>query len=179
MRAVANQLGTTASTLYHYVASRDELLDLMVDTAMADFVVDPRPGRDWLSELERLAEAMLRHYLAQPWLLDARPARSVPGPNTLRWFEYCLEAMRSLDQPARTKMETIGVLSGVIVLFARNATAPAAFGFDALDPGRHPLLAAALTDLADDRPGPHLFQRTIRAVLTGLVNPPTHQSKRR
>src|SRR4051812_4658282 len=72
MRAVAAELGTTASTLYRYVVSRDELLDLMVDTAMAGFVFEPGAD-DWLSELVSLAEATRTLYVAQPWLLDVRP----------------------------------------------------------------------------------------------------------
>jgi AcrR family transcriptional regulator len=170
MRAVASELGTTASTLYHYVASRDELLDLMVDTTMAGFATKPRPGRGWLHELVRLAEAMLQHYIAQPWLLDVPPARSVPGPNTLQWFELCLRAMQALDRPTRTKMETIGVLTGVTMLFARNATAPATLALDALDPARHPLLATGLAGMVDGQPDERLFQRTIRAVLIGLID---------
>jgi AcrR family transcriptional regulator len=170
MRAVAAELGTTASTLYRYVTSRDELLDLMVDTAIADFAFTPRPQLDWLSEMVRLAQTTLQLYLAQPWLLDVRPARSVPGPNTLSWFEHCLRAMHALDRPARTKMETIGVFTGVIMLFARNATAPAAFAFDAVDPARHPLLTSVLAGAVDGQPGDDLFGRTIRAVLVGLID---------
>src|SRR5215510_15024112 len=79
MRAVAAELGTTASTLYRYVTSRDELIDLMVDTAMADFTFTADPTGDWLSELVRLAGATWDLYLARPWLIDARPARSAPG----------------------------------------------------------------------------------------------------
>jgi AcrR family transcriptional regulator len=169
MRAVAAELGTTASTLYRYVVSRDELLDLMTDTAMAGFAFTPRPGRDWLGELVRLAVATLAHYLTQPWLLDVQPARSVPGPNTLSWFEKCLQAMAPLDRPTLSKMEAIGVLNGLIVLFARSAIAPAAFDFSAMDAARHPHLAAALASAASSRPAPDLFERTVRAVLGGLL----------
>jgi AcrR family transcriptional regulator len=170
MRAVASELGTTASTLYTYVVSRDELLDLMVDTAMADFAFAPR-SEDWLAELVRLAEATRSLYLAQPWLLDARTAHSAPGPNTLSWFEHCLRAMQPLDRSTPAKMEAIGVLNGVIMLFARSASTPTAFDFSAIDAARHPLLTSALSSAATGgrgRPG-DLFERTIRAVLVGLI----------
>ncbi len=168
MRAVAAELGTTASTLYSYVVSRDELLDLMVDTAMADFAFAPQP-QDWLSELVRLAEATRSLYLGQPWLLDARPAHSAPGPNTLSWFEHCLRAMKRLDRPATTKMEAIGVLNGVIMLFARNESTPTSFDFSAIDPTRHPHLTSTITNAVAGEPGGKLFERTIRAILTGLI----------
>jgi AcrR family transcriptional regulator len=172
MRAVAGELGTTASTLYRYVASRDELLDLMVDTAMAGFAFSPEPGRDWLTEMARLAEATRSLYLSQPWLLDLRPVRSAPGPNTLAWFEHCLHALTPVPRSALSKMEAIGVFNGVIMLFARSTTVPAAFDFSAVDAARHPHLTAALTTAAPGEPMADLFERTIRAVLGGLLVPP-------
>src|SRR5690349_18998544 len=36
MRAVAAELGTAAGSLYRYLSSRDDLLDLMVDAALAE-----------------------------------------------------------------------------------------------------------------------------------------------
>jgi AcrR family transcriptional regulator len=169
MRAVAAELGTTASTLYRYVTSRDELLDLMVDTAMADFTFAPDLTADWLSELVRLAGATRDLYLGRPWLMDARPATSAPGPNTLAWFEHCLRAMATLDRPTLSKMEAIGVLNGVIALFARTATAPATLDFGALDPQRHPTTLAALSAATGREPTDDLFERTIRALLGGLL----------
>ena len=74
--------------------------------------------------------------------MDARPSRSAPGPNTLAWFEHGLSAMASLNRPTVSKMEALGVLNGVITLFARHATA---------------------------RPPADLFERTVRAVLAGLL----------
>ncbi len=80
MRAVATDLGTTASTLYRYVTSRDELVDLMVDTAMAGFAFSPRRGRDWLSELVRLAEARGR----STWRGRGCWTRGRPTPHPVR-----------------------------------------------------------------------------------------------
>lgn len=169
MRAVANELGTSASALYRYVNSRDELLDVMVDATMADFAFTPHAGQDWLAEMVRLAESTRSLYVRQPWLMDVRPARSSPGPNTLAWFEHCLRAMESLDRPIRSKMEAIGVLNGVIMLFARNAVAPAAIDFGAMDRDRHPRLANALTNPGPYEPAGDLFERTVRAMLVGLL----------
>ncbi|WP_144119145.1 TetR/AcrR family transcriptional regulator [Catellatospora sichuanensis] len=170
MRAVSAELDTTASTLYRYVASRDELLDLMVDNALAGFVHTPRSGEDWLGELVRLAEATRSLYVSQPWLLDAVPTGSAPGPNTLRWFEHCLQAIAALDRTPLQKMEAVGVLNGVIMLFARSAAAPTAIDFGAMDPARHPLLTSVLTGTAPGLPTADLFERTIRAVLGGLLD---------
>ncbi len=171
MRAVATELGTTASALYRYVRSRDELLDLMVDTAMASFDYPAPPGADWLSSLVDISRSTLALYLSQPWLMDVRPASSAPGPHTLLWFEHCLRALAPLDAPTVSKMEAIGVLNGVIMNFARAAATPSAMDFSALEPSRHPLLTAALTNPTRGQPTGDLFERTIRALLTGLLTP--------
>lgn len=171
MRAVAAALGTTASALYRYVLSRDELLDLMVDAVMATLAFEPRPGAGWLDELVRLADATRALYRRHPWLLDVRPQRSAPGPNTLGWFEHALRAMDQLDVSGTAKMEAIGVLNGVVMLFARSETVPAAFDLSAVTPARHPHLIGVLSSAAPADPAADLFDRTLRALLTGLLAP--------
>ncbi len=66
-------------------------------------------------------------------------------------------------------MEAIGVLNGVIMLFARSATAPATFDFGAIDPARHPYLISVLSGATPGQPVDDLFERTVRAVLVGLL----------
>ena len=64
MKRVADELGSKPMSLYRYLASKDELLALMIDLAGG---VPPRaaPGETWREGLERWA----RHYRS------ARPAR--------------------------------------------------------------------------------------------------------
>lgn len=169
MRSVAAELGSTAGGLYRYVASRDELLDLMVDTAMAGFTFAHDPAAEWIAEMARLGAATRALYLAHPWILDARPARSTPGPHTLMWFEHCLQAMEPLDLPQRRKLEVIGVFNGIITMFAQSALAPAAFAFTAVDGMQHPRLTAALAASVADASPDDLLERTIRAALRGLL----------
>jgi hypothetical protein len=54
-------------------------------------------------------------------------------------------------------------------LFARTATAPTAYDFGAIDPARHPRLTAALTGRAGGEPMGDLFERTVRALIGGLL----------
>src|SRR5690349_6510681 len=58
MRAVASAMGTSAGSLYRYVASRDELLDLMTDGVVADGVLEVREG-SWDDQVIGLAVARL------------------------------------------------------------------------------------------------------------------------
>ena len=61
MRRVAAELGTGAASLYRYVETREELLDLMSDAAGAEYDPLPQPGTGWLTSL---------------------PSASRPGPST-------------------------------------------------------------------------------------------------
>ena len=50
MRRVAARLGTGAASLYRYLESREDLLDLMVDATGAEYVFTAPTG-DWLGDL--------------------------------------------------------------------------------------------------------------------------------
>jgi len=171
MRTVATALGTTGSSLYRYVASRDELLDLMVDTVMATFEHRPAAEASPVDELVRIAEATRRFYRSHAWMMDVRQAHSAPGPHTLAWFEHCLLAMAPLALPGPSKMEAIGVLNGVVMLFARSEAAPSGYDLSAATPQRHPHLVGVLTGGEPRSPRGDLFERTVRAVLSGLLTP--------
>src|SRR6516225_9042130 len=55
MRRVAAALGTGAASLYRYVETREELLDLMTDATGAEYEL-ATPTGDWLADLLALGE---------------------------------------------------------------------------------------------------------------------------
>ena len=97
LRAIARDLGMVSSAVYRYVASRDELLTLLLVDAYsdpADAVDNAREGvRDgWRDEVLAMARAMRRWALDQPasWALlygtpvpgYRAPAERTTGPGT-------------------------------------------------------------------------------------------------
>ncbi|WP_243754531.1 TetR/AcrR family transcriptional regulator [Labedaea rhizosphaerae] len=93
MPRIARQLKITANALYRYVASRDELIVLMVDAAWGLPPDDIEASTDWREACTRWVQAMLARMRARPWLVDA-PVRGAPStPNLLRWLEVFLSAM--------------------------------------------------------------------------------------
>src|ERR1700761_1876534 len=60
MRRVAAELGTGAASLYRYVETRDELLDLMTDATAAEYDLpapsDDGPAGGWLAGLVAIGE---------------------------------------------------------------------------------------------------------------------------
>ncbi|TDD26082.1 TetR/AcrR family transcriptional regulator [Actinomadura sp. KC06] len=93
MRRIAADLGTGAMSLYRYVPSRDDLLDLMADHVLAEMDMPARPSGDWRADLALLAERTRAVWKRHPWLAGLHRPRAVPGPNRLRLTEFAFGAL--------------------------------------------------------------------------------------
>ncbi|MFF9568054.1 TetR/AcrR family transcriptional regulator [Streptomyces sp. NPDC014685] len=69
MRRVAIALGTGTMSLYRHVASKDDLVALMVEAAMADVPLPDSPPLNWRHGLERAAYRDWELYHLHPWIL--------------------------------------------------------------------------------------------------------------
>lgn len=165
MRAIATDLGTSPASLYRYVASRDELIDLMIDAAVGELELPKPLSGEWLTDLIAVARAQLALYQRHPWLIDAMPKMTSAGPHSIDFFDHCLKGLSSLDCGTASKMEAVGIMTGMVTLFARPVRA---VSFDGIDPQRHPNLIAAFSSPGSPS-SPDLFDRTLRSVLTGLL----------
>lgn len=184
MRKVARRLGTGPASLYRYVATRDDLLDLMADAAAGEIDLSVPPSGDPIADLVALASRAKQVHLAHPWLLDL-PTEPTLGPCGMDYLEYALAALAPTSMPPRTQMETVGLLNGLVTLFARSelrrrdsSTGPqqayAAALAAAVTQERHPFIAATMNastevDIPEDTHA--LFEHMLRRVLTGLVEP--------
>ncbi|WP_201788849.1 TetR/AcrR family transcriptional regulator [Amycolatopsis orientalis] len=70
MRRVATDLGASTMALYRHVTSKDELVALMVEAALADAPLPDVPPRDWRHGLERAAYRDWELYHRHPWILS-------------------------------------------------------------------------------------------------------------
>jgi AcrR family transcriptional regulator len=91
MRRVAAEMGTRATSLYRYVRSKEELLDLMVDLVMGETPV-PQPSGDWRPDLQMIAHHMRSVIKRHPWMISIS-VRSTLGPNSLAATEATLKAL--------------------------------------------------------------------------------------
>jgi AcrR family transcriptional regulator len=190
MRSAAAAVGTAAASLYRYVATRDELIELMADQAYGEYSCRPPGSGDPVADLLRLAHEGRAIYHRHQWLLDVPATVNLPGPNAVAFIEHALAALAGADLTGPAKLETIGMFSGAVRLFAQTEIAQERAGQDTAGwqgslagyllqiaaAGRHPLLAAALADRpdADSDPAQHepLFDRAMTRILTGLLPPP-------
>jgi AcrR family transcriptional regulator len=96
IRRLARELGSGAMSIYHYFASRDELLELMGETVSGEVLVPELPG-DWRTALKAIAHRSRAAWLKHPWLLAAVQERSTAiTPNMLRHVEQSSQAVAKL-----------------------------------------------------------------------------------
>jgi AcrR family transcriptional regulator len=94
LRKVAVALDVGPMRLYGYIATKEELLDLMVNAVHAEI----RPtGDDWRQVLRSLAEATRQAAQQHEWLADLIGGRPQLGPNTLATGDAVLAAMGGVD----------------------------------------------------------------------------------
>ena len=185
MRSAAAAIGTAPASLYRYVATRDELVELMADQVYGEISGhEPRPG-DPVGALLRLGQQSRAVYHRHPWLLDVPATGNFPGPNAVAFVEHTLAALANVDLTGPEKLVTVGLFSGVVRLFAQTEISQRQAGQDTAQwqnslagyllqitaGGQHPYLAAAL---ADSPAGDHgqdepLFDRAMTRILTGLL----------
>ena len=105
MRRLGAYLGVEGMSLYHYVPSRDHLLDGIVEVVLDDLYGDPEvylePKNGWQDYLLRLARGLRRVALARPQifpLIATRPPQAPwirPPLRSLRWIDSFLGALCS------------------------------------------------------------------------------------
>jgi AcrR family transcriptional regulator len=94
LRKVAGALDVGPMRLYGYIATKDELLDLMVDAVHAEV----RPAGDgWREVLRSVAELTRQAVHRHEWFADLIGGRPQLGPNALARGEAVLAALDGID----------------------------------------------------------------------------------
>jgi AcrR family transcriptional regulator len=110
IRRVAAELGTRPMSLYTHIASKDDLLDLMVNDAIAEVLVPEPLPEHWREALAEIARHSHAAFVAHPWVLEAFSRRPRIGPNVLRHAEQSATAVAALEldvREARTVLEIV------------------------------------------------------------------------
>jgi len=95
MRRVATDLESGTASLYRYVASRDDLLDLMIDAVQGE-TAPPALSGEWRSDLAAVARHIRATLLRHPWLGPELSGRPALGANSLRLHDLALAAAGAL-----------------------------------------------------------------------------------
>jgi AcrR family transcriptional regulator len=149
MRRLASELGVSAMAPYRHVASKDELLMVLVDRLAARLVYPPRPTDPkgailvlWSTIYDSLAE--------HPWIPEVLARRRMMAPSVLDAIEEIHAALRNTDLSIEAAVRTYRLmwnftLGSLLVRAGENSEAPNQQRTlrGAPDSERYPMLAAA------------------------------------
>jgi AcrR family transcriptional regulator len=83
MRRLGAELGAGATSLYWYVANKDELLDLVLDEIMGEFTIPDPDEVGWRAAAAALSRGMRSVILRHRWVPGLFGVRPNNGPNAL------------------------------------------------------------------------------------------------
>lgn len=113
MRQLGNELGFEAMSLYRYVASKDDLLDGMLDLVLAEWQL-PRDADDWTDSVRTGArsvhDALRRHRWAARLLMTGMR----PRPARLAYMEWLLGRLRGAGFDADRTYSVYHLLDGFV-----------------------------------------------------------------
>jgi AcrR family transcriptional regulator len=112
MRAVAARLRAVPMALYNHFATKDELVDALLDRVLGCFEPEA-PTRDWAADLRRFARAHRRVLVAHPWAVAPIFTRPNPGPSAVRIGEH---AFAILARAGFSDDDAVAAFSGILAL---------------------------------------------------------------
>jgi AcrR family transcriptional regulator len=164
MARVAAELGFTTMSLYRYVASKDELLQLMWDASATGTETLLLEGDGWREKLREWS-VIQRDMLDQhPWITQMPMAAPPLAPNSMHFVEHALAAFEGTGLPDDDRMRVIGLISSFTLSDARMAHDAARAAAKSADAGQSPdpmmtvSWEALLRELIDEKTFPHLYR---------------------
>ncbi len=115
MRRIARELNAGAMSLYWYVGSKEELLDLMLDSIEAEIEV-PEPSGDWRADLGAFAHRTRAALSRHRWAMEFIGTRPPQGPNDVRNLERMLGLLDG------TGVDDARVIMGIFMTVATFVT---------------------------------------------------------
>lgn len=135
LRKVAARLKAGPMRLYGYIATKEELFDLMVDEVQAEILPEAPPG-DWRETLRVLAHRTRQTVLRHEWLADLLGGRPTLGPNGLAVTEArlaALDGLADIDTVLRAAETVSAYTTGAIRREVANLRAERATGLSKSD----------------------------------------------
>jgi AcrR family transcriptional regulator len=184
IRGIAAQLNSSPMSLYHYVPSKRDLLNLMLDAANADFGHPAKKISDWRGVLCHFAWESRRCLKQHPWVNQLRASDPEYGPESIRILEWLLTSLSSVGLDIKTAIRVIGVLFVFVNGYvAAESSQPAArkgggrpravqhpnFARAILATGNYPQVKRFI-DMSSETPNDRGFEQALNLVLNGVTS---------
>jgi AcrR family transcriptional regulator len=118
MRNVAKELGVEAMSLYNHVASKEDIVDGLVDIVFSEIEVATPGSADWKTSMRQRAisvrEALNRHR----WAVGRMEGRMNPGPATAHNHDAVLGCLRESGISFRGAIHAYSLMDAYIYGFA-------------------------------------------------------------
>lgn len=175
MPRLARELGVGTMTLYGYVQDKDELLDAVVDVAVAD-LVPPSDGQNWRDAIENTVVAVHDLLTLHPAIVAIRLRQPVVRPEALRFAEvvggHLLSAGLRPDVAASSFRLLFTYVFGYAAISPASATeADRQTGAEAiarLDAARNPVLTSHASAFAKAMSGEDEFRFGLNLILDAV-----------
>jgi AcrR family transcriptional regulator len=187
MRRVAEELGTGPASLYWHVASKDALIDLLVDRVSGEVPLPEADPAHWQEQLRAWLIGAKRVFDRHPGVAALTLGRIPTGPNVMRWAEWTLALLRGAGIPDRIAAfsgDLLGLYLGATgyeaslppmtsatgePLSAEESTAIVRGYFASLPPDQFPNVLATLDELFGGGPQER-FELGLDVILRGLAS---------
>ncbi|KOX00502.1 TetR family transcriptional regulator [Streptomyces sp. NRRL B-1140] len=111
MRRLAGELDVTAMSVYWYVDTKDDLLELALDEVMGEVrLPDPDAGADWRVQVRALAREYRRLLVGHPWVSALVGVYLNIGPNNLAFSRAVQRVVRRTGLPAKRLTSAISAV---------------------------------------------------------------------
>ncbi|WP_329419315.1 TetR/AcrR family transcriptional regulator [Streptomyces sp. NBC_01268] len=189
MRRIAAELGCGTMSLYNYVPRKEDLYELMVDAASAEYELPDPPSGDWRADMTVMARQTRAIMYRHPWLSHVMTTAYGFSPHALRFLEWCLGCLEPLPVDPGLKMQLIAMINGTVMATVRNEQAMAersrglpwseeeeqavrgAYLMGQVATGAYPHLAALLAAAPGPLDADEIFEETIARLLDSFAPP--------
>lgn len=165
MRRLADELGAEAMSLYYHVASKEDLLDGVVDVIAAEIndavaaVAAPAAGANWKAAARRRILAAREVFLRHRWAPALFETRATISPQVVRYYDGLVGLMRDGGFSWDQAHHALHALGSRALGFSQELFTPDSGAGDGMDPAaaeamaaQFPHLAAMLADIVHDDP---------------------------
>ncbi|MCB0998095.1 MAG: TetR/AcrR family transcriptional regulator [Ilumatobacteraceae bacterium] len=182
MRRIAERLGFKVMALYNHVASKDELLSLMVDAVAGSIDPPPTEHTTTMGAVRAHALATRAAFVEHRWA-PALWQRYLPGPNRIDHMERLLRALADSGLPAGAAHHGFHAVNNHVLGYTlqeltmefdtagRDAGATIDQFLSTVSPDTHPLTVAHVHQHLDGDTGSS-FELVLDLILDGLATLP-------
>jgi AcrR family transcriptional regulator len=121
MRALAERLGVGTMSLYTHVPGKAELIDLMLDTVLAEAARAESLPDGWRARLEQVARANAALFHRHPWMLEVVTFRPPMGPGVIAKYDHELRALEGIGLSDVEMDSVLALVIGYVQSAARAA----------------------------------------------------------